>query len=1174
MYDQSSEGTYVDSDTITYGENIPHGKIVYKAGNVQENELPNEPFSKILTDRDPSEAQQINSFDKDKNLRLEEEIKLHHLEQLMNKFTSYKPDDILIHEGTGFLPPKTQPRPPGQMNLEEFKETVSDVLGTDEYNEYLDKLFQKLDTSSNGYVDWNEFSTYLLLLYRENDYMRTKREIPFSMEPKIRHIVQNRQEQTSKIVSVQGPTRYVTISREGAISVWYPSLMFEKHYIIDDDDPDQSGQKRRFKMWVTDAIYMPNCNKIAIASTSRDIRFFDVSTSHYFEEFHLFALPDVPNCFDYWYDKKNPNSDSMLLFGNDMGSINILTFYKPVTQLFDIPFKNDSGAQKIFMQNLEQHSKWVSHMIIQDVHPEQIRQIMYLPESNTIISSCSSPHKSVVISHMQKKMKPYTFKIDKGVEAFDFNKNLNIMVTGSLDHAIRIWNPYVTVKPTAVMTGHATGVIAVKIHEGLMQVFSYSKDAVVKVWDIKEHACLQTTVLKFPSSIHGRMPEHGQFPMHLQPAPQNVLLVTCNDYLGLLKLGHVGISKSVTATTHDTQLCCAIYNSKFRQVATGCDSSAIALWDIETGNKSVMFSNAHEDEEITCMTFDRSYRRLFTGARNGTIKVWNFQNGHNLHKLEPVAEAEVTGIYPHTDRKVIIAVGWSRKMAIYDDADPDNMYVPAQCNWKGGQLHQDDILTMDYCPPNFLVTASFDGEIIVWDVETEKIFVRLRKGQPSDIGRNIEELKSGIVTNGEIRPKSLNSRPNSRHRKAFKIMAGQIAPVDKVLFLKSRGAVRHSESATLVSSEGGVLRWWCLYGAKHEMGEYYAPDNHDESILGMCTDSENRFLFTGDTQGNIQVWDISKYCTKAQEKKVNERPPLEASWKAHDSAIVSLEYVQHPTGEFILSASTDKTARLWTLKEGEFIGTFGQKKSWNLKDRTTWAHPRTPWTPTEISHKENGTEQDRVSALEEANNLKEDNEEFIPPEDRKDDEKEKEEKVPISDLIHTKQNSDITLKKRTTETFLGTKVEKELSRKQQDRRDRRENYGGITMKKTQQYGKLCSPFQALSTPEVKNPELPKDLPLSQRMLSKGYKSENITDEKLINMDFSYASPETPSSEQQENKKTVPGSHAATRDDKSRASKTPSRSKQSTPSISKLSTPSLMKQSTSSSFMLKKSNTSV
>ena len=61
------------------------------------------------------------------------------------------------------------------------------------------------------------------------------------------------------------------------------------------------------------------------------------------------------------------------------------------------------------------------------------------------------------------------------------------------------------------------------------------------------------------------------------------------------------------------------------------------------------------------------------------------------------------------------------------------MYIPAHLDWKGGQLHNDDILAMDFAPPNYLATAGFDGEIVVWDIETEKIFVRLRKGQEADM---------------------------------------------------------------------------------------------------------------------------------------------------------------------------------------------------------------------------------------------------------------------------------------------------------------------------------------------------------------------------------------------------------------------------------------------------------
>ena len=47
----------------------------------------------------------------------------------------------------------------------------------------------------------------------------------------------------------------------------------------------------------------------------------------------------------------------------------------------------------------------------------------------------------------------------------------------------------------------------------------------------------------------------------------------------------------------------------------------------------------------------------------------------------------------------------------------------------------------------------------------------------------------------------------------------QAAPVDKVLFLKGRATGRNMEVSTLVTSEGGYLRFWCLYGAKNEMGK-------------------------------------------------------------------------------------------------------------------------------------------------------------------------------------------------------------------------------------------------------------------------------------------------------------------------------------------------------------------
>ncbi len=51
-----------------------------------------------------------------------------------------------------------------------------------------------------------------------------------------------------------------------------------------------AGQnRRRAGMWITDAIYMQDAHKLVLASTSRDLRFFTISSETFLEEFSVFG---------------------------------------------------------------------------------------------------------------------------------------------------------------------------------------------------------------------------------------------------------------------------------------------------------------------------------------------------------------------------------------------------------------------------------------------------------------------------------------------------------------------------------------------------------------------------------------------------------------------------------------------------------------------------------------------------------------------------------------------------------------------------------------------------------------------------------------------------------------------------------------------------------------------
>ncbi|KAG8535228.1 hypothetical protein GDO81_029097 [Engystomops pustulosus] len=110
--------------------------------------------------------------------------------------------------------------------------------------------------------------------------------------------------------------------------------------------------------------------------------------------------------------------------------------------------------------------------------------------------------------------------------------------------------------------------------------------------------------------------------------------------------------------------------------------------------------------------------------------MWNIQNGHNLHRLQRVEEAEVTCLLPLREN-TYLSVGWNRKIIVYDVTSAKKTLVPAGESWGGGHLHSEDILAADYCPSlGLLVTASYDGEIIVWNTDTQRVFVYLRRCPP------------------------------------------------------------------------------------------------------------------------------------------------------------------------------------------------------------------------------------------------------------------------------------------------------------------------------------------------------------------------------------------------------------------------------------------------------------
>lgn len=88
------------------------------------------------------------------------------------------------------------------------------------------------------------------------------------------------------------------------------------------------------------------------------------------------------------------------------------------------------------------------------------------------------------------------------------------------------------------------------------------------------------------------------------------------------------------------------------------------------------------------------------------------------------------------------------------------------------------------------------------------------------------------------------------------------------------------------------------------------------------------------------------------------------------------------------------------------------------------------------------------------------------------------------------------------QTTLGVKAENELLRARLCRQQRRDNFGNVDKDQTSRFGLLCCPFQVLATQEMNNNLLPKHLPVTQRMIQRGYTSSSLDEAALKTMDLS------------------------------------------------------------------------
>ncbi|XP_052324292.1 WD repeat-containing protein 49-like isoform X2 [Oncorhynchus keta] len=753
-------------------------------------------------------------------------------------------------------------------------------------------LLDSADEREERRVDWERLTSFLLLGLSEKEENERAATVPRWQPP--RTLTPPHRDPVQQVVYLRSSSRYLSVSKGGTLGVWAGEdfALLQTHRLHNDS-------VRPKDLWVTAMVVLHNVNKIAVSFTSKELCFYDLLSKQQFScQYKLQGLRYAPLSLDYWCHPTYP-AQAVLTMGDTGGQVSAICFRSAQISLFERPSPGaeTDSADIIKWKELVEGRHRCCYTLVHRAHGHAwVRRVRFLGSLEALLSCSTSPQSSMVIGWREKEGEPLrvtAFHTEKGTNDLDHHSGMNLIATAGIDNKVLLWNPYVISKPVGVLRGHMSSVTAVRFIVGKKQLISFSKDKVLRLWDVASQLCIQRIAGIFPKTQ-----EECHTLLFLSEERSRLLL----SFNSLLLLMEAKREEGRRVTSHENSVTCVLYNSLFRQVISSDSGSSVICWLVDTGQKVKQFHRCHGDAEISTMALDGTQTRLFTAGTDGVVKIWDF-NGHCHHRLNAGRDQAVDISQVLVLKRTVLVMGWERMLTVFRLPSFSQFFVQPS-EWKGGVQHKDDILCAAFLPPQTLVTGSYDGELTVWNNSTENA---LRKLRP-DPERERSRPQTVCNVNGVQDSESSDG-------------------VSRLFFLPGRMGVATVGGADLVSCGGsGLVRFW---NTVHSGLVAVFTAHKDIGSIIMTMTACGRYLITADMEGTLKSWGIQEYCLLPSDGVTNEAPELLGSLRPHMDCVTHLETCLHGGRLLLLSASADCSVALSYLP-GDTVGVFGQEEHWRL----------------------------------------------------------------------------------------------------------------------------------------------------------------------------------------------------------------------------------------------------
>ena len=155
---------------------------------------------------------------------------------------------------------------------------------------------------------------------------------------------------------------------------------------------------------------------------------------------------------DYWFDPYKLHH-AYLMWGDARGNIVVLEFDDCPDMCVLQPEMRRARRTRIPLGELAKGTTCgVKVHRLNGIHGDFVHDIKYCPSLNSFLSCCRDHETALFMGDIELRRQAY-FRVKKGVFTFDYSKSNNIIVSGGKDALVRVWNPYMPLKPVMLLQG-------------------------------------------------------------------------------------------------------------------------------------------------------------------------------------------------------------------------------------------------------------------------------------------------------------------------------------------------------------------------------------------------------------------------------------------------------------------------------------------------------------------------------------------------------------------------------------------------------------------------------------------------------------------------------------------------------------------------------------------------